>query len=164
MGPFQLSPLPKAAPRPQSKRAGKVEIISSSPYKHKLAEESAQKGSKKAKRDKAPKDKSTAYRPTKKTPSNQGNLKARPPGKSKVSKNTRTVPNLKKSCKDQNNDELCVYCDEYYAESGWTQCQMCCKWAHDVCAGVSPTQRNFVCDFCDDSGFRQLISTFELCV
>jgi hypothetical protein len=168
MGPFQLSPPPQAPPRPrQSTRAGKTAIISSSPYKNTLLESIAQKESRRPKTKsitvsmrKASRDSDVQLSSSRPRPkqNHQGLSKGKSRCANKIKGNEKAQsskvckPDRKKLFKPQVDDDdmtLCLYCNEHYAESGWTQCQICSQWAHDVCAGVTPEQLNFVCEMCD---------------
>lgn len=50
------------------------------------------------------------------------------------------------------DDVACIYCNELFSRSKsqeWgLKCQICQKWAHCDCAGVSRKTKNFVCDVC----------------
>ncbi|XP_074107101.1 uncharacterized protein LOC141532585 [Cotesia typhae] len=44
----------------------------------------------------------------------------------------------------------CIYCQQKYSEltESWIQCQDCKKWAHDLCAGITDEDIEFICDYC----------------
>lgn len=55
----------------------------------------------------------------------------------------------RKAAKDP-DDTSCIYCQQKYSESteSWIQCQGCKKWAHDLCAGITDEDIEFICDYC----------------
>jgi len=57
---------------------------------------------------------------------------------------TRPGPKTVKQKLRTGDDDICSYCHESDAESVWTQCQVCLQSAHDICAGISKDQHNFV--------------------
>jgi len=125
-----------------------------SPYKKKLIEAAAQKD--KGKCSSAKKRKASALdQQVSPTEQNLNGLQCRK-GKSKSASKIKAKPSSKaqkrkKSSQQAVDDTVCLYCKESFAESAWTQCQVCLQWAHDICADITPTQRNFVCDLCSES-------------
>lgn len=49
-------------------------------------------------------------------------------------------------------DVPCVYCNELYSRSAskerWIRCEVCLNWADNLCAGIKPTTKRFICDVC----------------
>lgn len=150
--------MPHAPPRKRSSssRAGRAEIISSSPYKKTLSESLAvkkdrQKTPTRSKRRSTPavnNKPSTNEDQAVRKQGHQGKRKAATSTSGKGQKKKRPEPSRAEA---ESDDELCLYCNEHYSESGWTQCQVCLKWAHDICGGVSTSQLHFVCELCASS-------------
>jgi hypothetical protein len=50
------------------------------------------------------------------------------------------------------DDLPCIYCCEPFSNSRprekWLQCRLCGNWAHNECAGISPSLVDFICEFC----------------
>ena len=60
-----------------------------------------------------------------------------------------------KQSQNEDEDTLCLYCDERYSESdeSWVACQgECNRWAHYSCAGLDENNKTpvFVCELCED--------------
>jgi hypothetical protein len=54
---------------------------------------------------------------------------------------------------DKELDEMnCLYCNEPSTNDRprerWIRCRTCMKWAHNECAGISPSFTEFVCELC----------------
>ncbi|KAL1509479.1 hypothetical protein ABEB36_004204 [Hypothenemus hampei] len=53
---------------------------------------------------------------------------------------------------NDDDDAYCIYCNSLFKESKpgeyWIRCTTCRKWAHCLCADVSPKVKVFVCDIC----------------
>jgi len=53
---------------------------------------------------------------------------------------------------DDEDEAVCIYCNELYSMSKpreiWILCQVCKKWCHTECAGVSPKTKIFTCELC----------------
>lgn len=53
---------------------------------------------------------------------------------------------------DDEEDAACIFCNELFSRSRtretWLRCQVCNKWAHAECAGVSKSSKRFICDIC----------------
>ncbi|GLV46268.1 hypothetical protein CBL_12345 [Carabus blaptoides fortunei] len=53
---------------------------------------------------------------------------------------------LDSNAEDDEEDVPCLYCNELFSKSRsgeqWLQCQVCSKWCHTDCAGVSKKQKN----------------------
>ena len=115
MGPFHISPLPKAPPqeRKASGRAGKTAIMTSSPFKSELLASLNKTTNKTMKRKPA------------------GKTEEKTCGKKVIKKNNKT-----QASEHDSDDDECIYCGESYSNEGWIQCQECNKWAHNSCAGV----------------------------
>ncbi|XP_030757150.1 PHD finger protein ALFIN-LIKE 7-like [Sitophilus oryzae] len=55
---------------------------------------------------------------------------------------------------DSEDDVACLNCNDLFRNSrskeAWISCMKCKNWAHCECAGVSPKQKNFICEVCQD--------------
>jgi len=160
VGPFVLSPPPKAPyqPRRLSSRAGKTAVISSSPYKNSLIE------SLKSKKVATP---SRTKKPSKSESNKQSNPVAsktssgsasKGKGKSKRSAPTvGTAPSSKRrrqqqkepsSSDDEDEEWPCVVCGESFSRPRevWLQCQECKLWALSDCTAGDGY---FICPNCE---------------
>jgi hypothetical protein len=59
-----------------------------------------------------------------------------------------------KKRKGKSDDDVpCLYCEEMFSASRpkekWSMCYSCKKWAHNMCAGISDSKRDFICDICN---------------
>jgi hypothetical protein len=48
------------------------------------------------------------------------------------------------------NEKACLYCNEPSGRSRekWIRCRKCWLWAHNECAGISPSLTEYVCELC----------------
>jgi hypothetical protein len=60
--------------------------------------------------------------------------------------------NVDKFLQVEIESEACLYCTEPHGSSGsrekWLRCRVCLKWAHNLCAGISPSLTTFVSELC----------------
>lgn len=161
--PEEINPLPTLAKNDPSKptRARKAEIITSTPYKNKLAESINKK----------------APASLKKTLFSTGNKrvgKGAPTGKGEMVENTPLVKIRRKNKPNYNDDDLssiedderlsphdnsddsiddndaeCLFCGSLFSEDKggeqWRQCRRCQRWAHEDCGA----DELFVCKQCE---------------
>lgn len=163
MTPEEINPLPTLVKNDPSKptRARKAEIITSTPYKNKLAESINKK----------------APASLKKTLFSTGNKrvgKGAPTGKGEMVENTPLVKIRRKNKPNYNDDDLssiedderlsphdnsddsiddndaeCLFCGSLFSEDKggeqWRQCRRCQRWAHEDCGA----DELFVCKQCE---------------
>lgn len=59
---------------------------------------------------------------------------------------------------DEESNPECVYCVGNFLDSksneGWIRCQSCRKWAHELCAGATEEDDQFLCTYCDENVVR----------
>ena len=75
-------------------------------------------------------------------------IKGRPNAKKKLKLAESGSDSSQSDAADENDE--CFYCNESSAVSidGWIRCEVCSRWAHDVCAGVEDDDDDFICEFC----------------
>ena len=131
----EILPQPKVSQMTNRKRkASRAEVLTSSPYKKKLAE------NKKTRQKKKDVDRRCTSDLRGKQIAQTGN---------KVSK--ATSPKFGNDGKDK-VDCICLVCGEFYHDSlpgeQWIQCLECKDWAHEDCANVMNAEY-YVCDNCE---------------
>lgn len=56
------------------------------------------------------------------------------------------------NAEDYDNDVPCLFCNDLFSLSKpnetWLKWNMCRKWAHNECAGLSKRSKQFTCDIC----------------
>ena len=69
----------------------------------------------------------------------------------------RTVPTgasrrIPKNLSSEVHGKSCLYCTESdktgWSREKWLSCRICYQWAHNECAGISPSLTQYVCEFC----------------
>ncbi|KAK6191085.1 hypothetical protein SNE40_002832 [Patella caerulea] len=123
----QLSPLPKITnKRPRTRKAESATLLTSSPFKKILIEKEKDRETRKQK-------------PTTKT--------------SKQPKKPKKGRGKTKGRLDEDSDDEewpCIICCEPYSRTRpgevWIQCQVCLKWAHELCTSGT---RQFICPNCE---------------
>jgi len=165
--------IPKRVRVLQSKReVAHAKIITSSPYKRKLenaAEEKKKKTDAKRKRSEKAAEKKAKNAESKAKTAVAKMKQSEKSGQSKVKKaeaqrkhTEKSATCIKKNKKNgkksvqmtvEDDDANCLYCNELYSTSSeaWVQCQGSCqKWSHLSCAGVTATDKNFMCEICQE--------------
>jgi hypothetical protein len=65
---------------------------------------------------------------------------------------TRSAPAPRKLLGKELNGKSCLYCNEPStndrSRERWLRCRTCMNWAHNECAGISPSLTEFVCELC----------------
>lgn len=160
IGPFVLSPPPKAPyqPRRLSNRAGKTAVISSSPYKNSLIESLQSKKvatPSRTKKPSEPKSKEQSKPVASKSSSGsaiQGKGKSKrsaaTAGMASSSKRRRQQQKEPSSSDDEDEEWPCVVCGESFSRPRevWLQCQECKLWAHSDCTAGDGY---FICPNCE---------------
>ena len=159
IGPFVLSPPPKAPyqPRKLSSRAGKTAVISSSPYKTSLIDSLASKTVATPSSSKKPSKKSNKQSERVASKSSlssaskgKGKLKRSAPtaGTASSSKRRRKQQQVSSSSDDEDEKWPCVVCGETFSRPRevWLHCQECKLWAHRDCTAGDGY---FICPNCD---------------
>jgi len=165
--------IPKRVRLIRSKReVAHAKIITSSPYKRKLenaAEEKKKKADSKRKRNEKSAEKKAKKAESKAKTADAEMKQSEKSAQRKVKKEDtkrkhtqKSAAGIKKNKKigrksDKMNvedDEAeCLYCNELYSTSSeaWIKCQgPCQKWSHLSCAGLTATDKNFVCEICQE--------------
>ena len=159
-----IIPALKSVRSSRSRRAvAHAKIITASPYKRKLKEAELEKHQKmdvkKKRLDKAYQQSSTHVSPKVKKPRSQKplleNKKGKKSGTSATRKSGKGEIDGKKRAsaftgKSKITDASCLYCCELYSESTPREVDTvsgsCSKWAHNSCAGLTKSQKCFVCE------------------
>ena len=156
----------------QSKReVAHAKIITSSPYKRKLenaAEEKQKKADAKRKRSEKAAEKKAKKAESKTKPAEPKIKQSEKSAESKVKKTEtkrkqtqKSAAGIKKNKNRSKSDKVnveddeanCLYCNELYSTSSeaWIKCQgPCQKWSHLSCAGLTATDKHFVCEICQE--------------
>lgn len=140
---FSVSPkdifrLPQATRKPinDKRKRGKAAVLTSSPYKTELENDSAKRPNKQITKKVKLEDR-------------KGGNKIVRLGIKSVSKK---IENESNSSEEEDMDEACLYCNDLFSNSkskeGWIKCASCGKWSHDACAGCDEDDDSFICDFC----------------
>lgn len=126
---IEISPIPDVTKALKRKRkvGPAVEILTSTPYKNSLE-------IKKTKKEESEQRKQNKNKATKKLDFLQ---------------NENNYPKMKKSINKTKSNNLwyCKICEEI-KEEGMIQCLKCHEWCHEICAGVKPTQKQYLCPPC----------------
>ena len=124
--PTDVRPMPKAAPRKgnqKGKKKRRLEILTTTPVREKLAEEEAKKVNGKAKKK---------LFDRKKDNSKQDAKLRKKPGRRFRKKRTSVM-----SSSDEEDECFCVVCMDTYNNSKlgekWVKCSYCKHWAHEAC-------------------------------
>ena len=140
-----VQPMPR--PAKKRRRVQHAAIITSSPYK-KLIEEQSKNEGKKKKNDTGIKNRPTSAKRAISTERGKRNRKVRKQQKKKQISGSGMV----EAADGDDRDAQCLYCGEFWSVSArgddWIQCQACCKWAHVACSGVNKKAKQFICDMC----------------
>jgi len=164
--------IPKRVRVLQSKReVAHAKIITSSPYKRKLenaAEEKQKKADAKRKRSEKAAEKKAKKAESKTKPAEPKIKQSEKSAESKVKKTEtkrkqtqKSAAGIKKNKNRSKSDKVnveddeanCLYCNELYSTSSeaWIKCQgPCQKWSHLSCAGLTATDKHFVCEICQE--------------
>lgn len=125
-------------------------VLTSTPYKNQLEEETNRKATKEQK--KAEKKEKSIKLPVNK---NQSKGKRIVKGKKKAIK--KRTCDFDSSEEENNTDTECIFCTEPYSKDrkgeGWIRCCICTRWGHEACAGVGDDDEEFICDFCLDDRY-----------
>ncbi|XP_068907656.1 uncharacterized protein [Tenebrio molitor] len=146
--PFDISPPPIAPPQTRSVRPSQGATILTSTPNYTLT------------KDKAALKKGVAKSQVKKVTKSLFDDDAEKNEWSRQVKNDKKataaseVNEKKKKRKGKSDDDVpCLYCEEMFSASRpkekWSMCYSCKKWAHDMCAGISDSKRDFICDICN---------------
>lgn len=126
---MEISPIPDVTKSlKRNRKVGPVvEILTSTPYKDALE-------TKKVKKEESEQRKQNKINASKKLD---------------FLTNEKNCPKMKKNIKKtKSNDQwYCKICEEV-KEEGMIQCLKCHEWCHEICAGVKPTQKQYLCPSC----------------
>ena len=68
-------------------------------------------------------------------------------------KRSRKLPATAKAKTCDDSVFYCIYCRELFTKpptETWVQCSRCMQWCHESCAPIEPSDKDFVCDYCDN--------------
>jgi len=160
VSPEVILPVPKShCAKRSTRKKGKTEIITGSPYKAELQAEKEKKEAERIAKEERKKQRIKKDLFKELEMKNKANKEQKQ--KRKGDENTGSRNNKKKakmntepdsSDDDAEEDAECLYCGYFYSKSneGWVSCVHCKKWAHNSCAGVDSEDDEsiLVCEFC----------------
>lgn len=153
----ELSPIPQSTTRRTVKRknTGYQDVLTESPYLQSLREKEVEKDREEGRKKNRNVVKRKLVGIDCKNKNQKDKKSSRLIGRSVKRDKSETEEEEDPFCvSDTEDDCACLYCNDLFSRSRskekWFQCQLCQKWTHADCAGLSARAKMYICELCKD--------------